>query len=314
MPYLAFLTTVLVTNVLAGCANRGDAVLEQSQPATKQAAPSPKSGGKADPQKTVQTTDFEAVIRELGAPVIFDQVFAEVQGVPRFKDEFETAAQFTERQAAARAKCKERYLIAAPVDPEHVRYDADKQVLIVETYALTNTLATSDELGAVFGYGSELSKAKAEVKYTTLSSGNVMWIFPRERKDVGTYDGANAFGVKATITKQEGVSRGVFERQGAYEESVWVNGRQPYVKGSPPVAFEIKADLEKAKALKQSGLRAAILVVPKAPFYATGVDHFTPTIQAPYDRTTSVRYLVGDIQCAAIYDSEGKLLATRPTQ
>lgn len=258
--------------------------------------------------------DFDALVRELRGPVPFDRVFADAQAIPRFKDEFETRAQFEERQAAALAEFQQRYLIDVPVDSEYVRYDADRQVLVIATYALTNTLASRDELGSAFGYGSDLSRAGVEVKYGILGSGNVMWALPREQRDVGTYDGSNAFGATVTIKKQEGIARGVFERQGKYEENVWTEARAPYVKDSPPVAFEIKADPQRAKAIKQGGLRAAILVSPRAPFYATGVDHFAPTVRVPYDRTTEVRYLIGDIQCAVIYDAGGQLLATRATR
>jgi len=106
----------------------------------------------------------------------------------------------------------------------------------------------------------------------------------------------------------------VFEREGQFEEDVWTEAQTPYVEDSPPVAFEIKVDLQRAKGLKQGGLRAAIVVSPIAPFYATGVDRFAPTIRAPYDCTTEVRYLICDVECAAIYDASGELLATRATR
>jgi hypothetical protein len=311
MNYAYVLSILLAAGGVTRYSSQPAAAPSRAQPSTKPATTVTSKGAVMKPAEPAP--DFDAVVRALGSPVSFDQVFAEVQSIPRVKDEFETAAQFGERQAAARAKCQERYLIAAPVDSEHVRYDADKQVLVVATYALTNTLATSDELGAVFGYGSELSKAGVEIKYGLIGH-NVMWAFPRDQRDVGTYDGANALGVRATITRQEHTARGVFERQGAGDEDVWSDGTQPYVKGSPPVAFEIKADPARAKALKQGGLRDAVLVVPHSPYSATGVNHFNPTLRAPFDRTTTVRYLIGDIQCAALYDSEGKLLAMRATR
>lgn len=266
----------------------------------------------AEPRKP--ELSFEVLVRELGEPVAFDQVFAEIQAVPRFKDEFETTTQFNERQASAFSKCQARYLIGVPVDPEYVRYDADRQVLTVATYALTNTLASRDELSSVFSYGSELIEAGQEVEFDILGSGNVMWAFPREQEDVGKYEGSNAFGAIVTITKQVRIARGVFDRKGKHRESVWTETPAPFVKDSPPVAFEIEAEPEQAKALKQGGLRAAILVAPKAPYFGTGLDTFTPTIRAPYDRTTEVRYLVADIQCAALYDTDGALLTTRATR
>ena len=292
-------------------------VARGSDRANIEVMPPAKPGGAAPrmvaepPAREVQ--NFESIVRELGKPTSFEQVLAEVQAVPRFKDEFETTSAFEDRQAAAIAKCSPNYLIAVPVDPEYVTYDADRQVLVVATYALTNTRVSSDELSAMFGYGSDLKKAGLEIDYSI--SENVVWSFPRDRKDVGTYSGSNAFGATVSITKQEGVARGVFEREGKnHQEDVWVETRKSYPTGSRPVAFEIRADPTQAKSLKEDGLRAAILVAPRAPFFATGVDRFSPTIRAPYDRTTEVRYLVADIQCAVIYDSTGKLLATRATR
>ncbi len=284
-------------------------------PAPAKAKSKPVKVAKVEPKEPPAPT-FTTIVSEMGSPVTFDSVFAQVREIPRFKDEFETTSQFEERQAVARADCEKLYLIETPVDDEYARYDADKQILVVVTYALTNTRASSDELNAAFGYGSELRKSGQELGFSTISS-NVMWALPRERRNVGTYDGSNAFGATATITKQEGVARGVFEREGKYKENVWVEAPEPYKYGKEtpePVAFEIKADPSTAKALKEGGLRAAILVSPAPPFYVTGVDTFSPTLRAPYDRKTDVRYLIGDIQCAALYDANGKLLATRATR
>lgn len=316
MRVLAALTAMVGAACSAPQAIEHSLVLAHDTPTVRPAAAgstrAPSRKDNIEPRKAEPT--FEATVRELGEPVAFDPVFAAIQAVPRFQDEFETSAQFGERQAAALAKCRERYLIEVPVDPEYVRYDADRQVLVVATYALTNTSASRDELGSVFGYGSELRKAGEEIEYDILGSGNVMWAFPREQEDVGTYEGSNAFGASATIVKQERIACGVFDRRGKHRENVWTETPEPYVKDSPPVAFEIEAEPQRAKALKQGGLRAAILVEPKAPYYGTGVDTFTPTIRAPYDRTTEVRYFIADIQCAALYDAEGALLATRKTR
>jgi hypothetical protein len=291
-------------------------VLPRTTPASVSCGVDPESLKKRaeQPRKATLATDAAALVQAMGAPVAFDAAFAEVQRIPRFKDEFETTGQFQKRQAPALAKCQPRYLLEVPVDPKYVRYDADKQMLTVATYALTNTIPTPDELASAFGDGSELSKAGVEVKYSTLVSGNVVWALPYEKKDVGIYDASNSFGVKTTVIKQEWIARCVFDREGQYRESVWVADEDADPRGSAPVAFEMKADPERARALKQRGLRAAILVAPKAPFHATGVDHFMPTSRAPFDRTTDVRYLVGDIQCAAIYDADGKLLAVRVTR
>lgn len=318
---LAAPLTLLLAITLAGCAPQRGTGLGPSQPAASSRAAPADGNAVSDEPRASPSGELETTIRALGVPVPFDQVFAEVQGVPRFKGEFETAAQFEQRQAEARARCKERYLIATPVDPEKIKYDADRQVLIVTVWALKNTGTTDDELGAIFGWSSELRNAKIEIKYGTSIWPNVEWAFPRDRRAVGTYDGQNAFGVRATIIKEEVAATGIFEREGARGgdivdgEDVWFRRQPKNVEVAMRAAFEFKADPDRARMFKQSGaLRAAVLVAPRFPYFATGVVRSTPTIRNPFDRTTTVRYLVGDIQAVALYDSSGQLIAVRETR
>jgi hypothetical protein len=312
---------LLLISTSAGCAPKAGVGLGQPQPTTTATSSTSRAPASNTEPQPSGSSDLQAIIQGLGSPVPFEQVFAEVKAVPRFKGEFETAAQFEQRQAAARARCKERYLISTPVDPEEIRYDADKQVLIVTVWALKNTGSSDDELHALFGWSSELKDAKVEIKYGTSIWPNVEWAFPRDRRTVGTYDGQNAFGVRATIIKQEITATGIFEREGARGgdildgEDVWFRRQPKDVEVSLRAAFEIKADPDRARALKQHGaLRAAVLVAPRFPFYATGIARFTPTIRAPFDRTTNVRYLIGDIQAVALYDASGQMIAVRETR
>lgn len=259
--------------------------------------------------------EVRAAVIASGVPIPFDAAFGAVQSVPRFKDEYETSASFEQRQSAALDSIPQLFLIEAPIDAEYVKYDADTQTLIVVTYALANTGLSSDELSAMFGYGSELKKNGIDVEYSMLiGGGNIAWALPREKTNVGTYTGQNAFGGTQEVIKQVEVSRGVFERQGAYEESIWSATRPPYDANNQPRAFEISATPAEARGLKEDGLRAAFLVAPLPPYYATGVTKFTPTVSAPFDRATTVQYLIGDIQAIALFNAKGELLATRPTQ
>lgn len=260
-------------------------------------------------------------VKSMGSPISFEQAFNEIQPIPRFKGEFETAAQFQQRQADARTGRRERYLIATPVDPERVRYDADQQLLLVTVYALTNVRTSQDELYAMFGWSSELDKAGVEIEYGSITSSRIEWAFPRERRVTGNYDGQNAFGVTATIVQEEMTATGIFERQGDRGggvldgEDVWFRRQPRDVEVSLRSAFQIKANVDRARALKQpGGLRAAVLVAPRFPFYATGVDRKTPTISSPIDRTTNVRYIIGDIQAVALYDASGRLIAVRESR
>lgn len=260
-------------------------------------------------------SDARAAVVASGAAIPFDEVFKAVQSVPRFKDEYETSTAFEQRRSAALDSVQHLYLIEAPIDEEYVKYDADTQTLVVATYALSNTGLSSEEFSAMFGYGSELNKNGIEVEYSMLiGGGNIAWALPRERKNVGAYAGQNAFGGTQEVIKQVEISRGVFERQGAYEESIWSATRPQYDANNPPRAFEIPVPPMEARALREAGLRAAFLVAPAPPYYATGTTRFTPTLNAPYDRTTTIQYLIGDIQAVALFSAEGDLLAARATQ
>lgn len=250
-----------------------------------------------------------------GPPKQLEDVFKAVQTVPRFKDEYETSAAFEQRRSVALNSIQQSYLISAPVDMEYVKYDADSQILIVVTYAVANTGLSSDELAAMFGYGSDLKKNGIEVDYSPLiGGGNIAWALPRETTNVGAYTGQNSFGGTFEVIKQVEASMGIFEREGAYEESIWSATRPAFDANNQPRAFEIPATPTEARALKEAGLSAAFLLAPTPPFYATGVTRFTPTVSAPYDRTTTVRYIIGDIQAVALFSAKGELLAARHTQ
>ena len=258
-------------------------------------------------------SDLNSVVSALGTPKSFDAVFAELQSLPRIKDEFETAATYEERRNVALGAVAPQYLIEAPVDMEYVRYNADTKSLVVATYALSNTLTSSDEINCLFGYGSELKKYGINVAYSSLGS-NIAWALPCVRKDVGVYTGRNAFGATIEVTKQEETSRCVFEREGPYDCDLWNAKTPPYVENVPPVAFAIAVEPAAAKQLKEKGLRAAFLVIPAAPYYASGTTVFSPTLRTPVELVTKVQCIIGDIRCAALFNADGDLLAVRETQ
>ena len=190
---------------------------------------------------------------------------------------------------------------------------ADTQTLIVATYALSNTSISRDELSAIFGYGSDLEKGGIHIEYSLLD--NVAWSLPRRSENVGTYPGQNAFGAMVEVVKQAQLSRGVFEREGSHDENLWSAKQPAYDKDAPPVAFAIQVTPADAKLLKKPGqLRAAFLIAPVPPYYASGTTTSAPTVNAPIDRTTNAKYIIGDIQGAALYDADGRLLGTRATR
>lgn len=273
----------------------------------------PSSLGAAEPGSD---SARDATVRALGAPRLFDAVYDELRSVPRFKEEFETTAAYEQRRDKALQVLAPQYLIWAPVDLKYVRYNADTQTLLVETYALSNTGISRHELSAIFGFGSVLEKGGIHIEYSPLANdGNIAWALPERTEDVGTYTGQNAFGAMVTVAKQAQLSRGVFEREGSHDENIWSAKQPAYDKDAAPIAFAIKVAAPEAQLLKKPGqLRAAFLVAPSHPYHASGTSRSAPTVNSLVDRTTNVKYIIGDIQCAALFDGNGRLLATRSTQ
>jgi hypothetical protein len=252
-------------------------------------------------------------VLRLGSPRAFSEVWDIVQSIPRFKDEFETTAAFSARQMAALSTIESTFLIEAPIDMEYVEYDADREILSIVEYAFTNTVASSDELMAVFGYSSELHEQGIEIDYGILG-GSIAWMFPRETETTGAYVGSNALGASVEVAQQTRTAFGVFERRAKHGEDLWHISAPPQSSTSAVTVFRISADPARAKRLEKDGLRAALLVSIAPPYFATGTTSFQPTLSAPYDRKTHIMYLIGDIRAAALYDSDGEMLAVCATR
>lgn len=303
-PFFILATAPILLLTLFGCAT-GDSLDTKTAPPLSTAREHDQS------QRSFTDSEYVVIIKNLKTPIPFDNAFSQLQSIPRAKTEFETTDVFARRQEEAQNRLPSHFLIDAPLDIEYVKYDADKQTLTVAIYALTNTHTGNHELRKAFGHGSELYKAGTQIEY---SFNNIAWALPLESRNIGTYNGSNSFGANVIIVEQERVFRGAFERRAKKNESLWFAKDPDYIENSPPIIFEIQASPAYARSLKQTGLRAAMLIAPKPPFHAVGTGKFLPTIRAPYDRTTEYRFIVCDILCAAVYDANGKLLATRITQ
>ncbi len=242
--------------------------------------------------------------------VQFNEAWSEIRNIPRFKDEFETTAEFEERQRVALSEIPSHIVIEASIDHEYVRYNADEQKVEIITYAISNHSISEDGRRAAFGWRSDLNRAGYELESYNL----IYWALEREIETTGSYEGQNSFGVSRTILSQNVKYRAIIERPASdFYEYLWSPNRDQFTSGGAPIAFEISMPTEVART-EMAHLRAAVGYAPAYPYYADAETRYTPTTQATYDRNEMHHYLIGDIQCIAIYSQDGDLLATRTTQ
>lgn len=219
--------------------------------------------------------------------------------MPNIKGEYETSSAFDARVANAMNKLTLPVIVEIPLDKKHITYNADDKSLNIERYAFANLITS---YGGVFGYG---TKFYGEVKYG--SSDNIDIVWPSTEKKLGSYIGTNAMGVKVRVTKVKRHTMAIFECKGSFGDSLFLQ------KGSPLMTIQdITPDA--AKSLKAT-VRGAIMYIPKQPYYAKGKYLWDdPTIDSPMDIDETMEVAIGDIQCAMLLDSTGKVLAVAATK
>lgn len=257
-----------------------------------------------NPERTTRT--LRSSIRELGSPISFQSALTRIQTVPRFRGEFETTVAFQKRQSESASKFATRCLLEVPLEIEHVRYDADSQRLLVSLDAFGHrTYIRPQHQEPAFGYTSELERNGYDLN-TVRCIG--MMIFHKE-ETTGYSNRVNAFGTTVRVRNARALVHGVVEEKSKYQ------GRDLFPREDQSLhAFEVPMSPSTAKGLNKRGLRAALLFDPLPPYYATGVWSSEATINDTNDVRTDLKYLIGDIQCAVLYGTQGEILATTETR
>jgi len=239
------------------------------------------------------------------SPASIDTVISTVSELPAEKDEFETTEQFNARVQASLGNLEGAYVVGTMFDAEHAVYDADNQRFNIKSYALDNMNASWE---AIFGYGRPLYE---RVKYS--SFGNVDIIVSNTERVTGSYRASNAFGASATISEVSRVNVGIFDREAAYGEDLFFRNREEG-RVVDQVIGTIAADPVTARNLKDT-MRGAVVIVPKAPWYAVGDKSWgAPTISNPQDVTETVSAVIADIQCALVLDGSNRVLLAVQTR
>lgn len=236
----------------------------------------------------VAAQSCESLLNTQIAPVSFEAAARSLTGGASLtKDEFETTAQFEERLAAARSGMPSSVMVSLPVDMEQISYNADTAAFDIKTYAVANLGA---DWFSVF-YGSPY--------YTTIGSGissgsNALGVvLSSEDNATGTYTGKNGYGAEWEITEVTRELQIIFEGKARNYGSTLFQSNA----GSAPV-WSLPIPVEEARAFK-ANIRAAALIVPKAPYYFENTQGSTAriTVQNPRDLTLESHVIVADIQC-----------------
>jgi len=123
----------------------------------------------------------------------------------------------------------------------------------------------------------------------------------------GSYMGQNAFGVRATVRKTLRLDKAVYEGEGQYNEAFWPTADKNEKLGSIPMT------VEQAKALKAAS-KAAIVIVPKWPFYAEDTKRWEPNLESLTDESNTEQVIVADIRCELLLAADNRVVAAYSTR
>ncbi|MBX6376587.1 MAG: hypothetical protein IRZ13_20465, partial [Acetobacteraceae bacterium] len=188
------------------------------------------------------------------------------------KGEFETTEAYEARARSAQGRLSDDIAVIVPVPEHHARYNADRQEMKVSYISGEAVLATDLALGPRY-----------DSVYHIIVSQSI--------RPTGTYTGANAFGRRATVVRQEGNRVGL--------TFPGLNSSLGWPSGYSSSGIVLRMDPEAARRAKNN---FAVMFVGslKPPFVLTGSIHRTPTIQAPFDTTINLRSLNMDPVCAVL--------------
>lgn len=245
-----------------------------------------------------QAAECKSYVGQAVSPTAIQTAIAKMSKLtPR--SEFESTAEFASRRGQALGGLGPLIISKRPDDGgKHFRYDADNQVMSVGSYAFDNANFCTE---CIWGYGQPLHDPKDR----TSRHDNIDVVISESEVSSGSYVGMNAFGVSTKVWKR---SRTVFV---IYERPIEKFGDNVLFENEGPdqTLGKLPMSPTKAKALKNA-FRLAFVVVPKEPYVAVGArGPSSPTINSPFEITTTTKVLFADIQCGLITGPDDVVLA-----
>lgn len=213
------------------------------------------------------------------SPTAYEQArLLVVGGRNLVKDEFETTSHFDARVAAANSPIPESLFISVPFDGKYITYNADNAAFDVKSYAFDN--------------GSFLWQLHLDA-----ASNSIL--------GTGGYNAEYILGENSYVTATSVETRlyMIFDREVAEREGLFEGSSSPKI-------WTIPTPIDQARGMKER-FRAALLVVPRAPFY---LEHSRTTRfrrdETGRSATEVTQVIAADIQCAVITDDNNKVLLT----
>jgi hypothetical protein len=236
------------------------------------------------------------------------------------KSEFETTAACNARVADAVKKAPSRLLIERRPNRDYLRYDADKGVLVVSTYAFSNEN---------FNWSSALASYKDPAgKGVSGLSGTVGAVVTRKEQIVGEYEATTMMGAKATVSKIVSEITAIYDRQRDCPSVLGCGSLFPDNKEPNPyelhdaaksvehkgIVGRIPLPPDTAKGLKATA-KLIFVVRPRPPFLISGTHQpYKTTIDNPRNITEKYDVMIGSIECGLVADDAGKVYGAYSTK
>lgn len=187
-------------------------------------------------------------------------------------------------------------VLTVPIDRDHVRYDAEAGAMFVSAGAFpANGFSAATPADVV----SNLALLSAKIDAPMM--GGMKIALGESERVLGTEMGRNIVGQPVRVSNIERHTRGLYLGKGTLFPSAQDDG-------SPVTAFELaKAQATTARAT----LRAAVAVVPQAPYFLTGSGSgAAANAQQPVHYVERWSIVVAEPKCALILDARNKVLAS----
>lgn len=212
------------------------------------------------------------------------------------KGEFETTAQYKQRQVGAASGSAGPFVVGLPIDRGYTRFDADAGVLTVSAGAFA-TGEFSDE--------GQADLAAMALTLPTDGSRGLPGGLPvhlsQSERTLGTSMARNGFGIAVRVSNVERHTRALY----LFPKHLFGVARD---KDSVVMGFEATA--ARAKQLKPS-LRVALVLEPQPPSVLSGImEGAAATSRDPLHYQEKTTLIVASAKCGLVLDGSGRVLAS----
>ena len=221
-------------------------------------------------------------IDEVVETVDFEKIENLLSKIPEKKGEFETTAELQNKFEKIVSALPESYLIGYDLHGE-LNYDVENQQLLVSSYALVGSADYYDSLG--YGAPSQTSIYNQKVNAVDVVVSKKSWL---TRK----YRASNTLGASTTVKEYRQETRVLFEKQHDASTFRWLS----------PIPMSV----DDAKRVKKHAT-AAVLAVPKSPYFEKDYGFISPTLSRPNDIKETYFVIHADIQCVFLLDDKSKV-------